>query len=59
MKVAASFFFVLGMDMDVGGVAASNVCATFLSSFMLLALLSHTTLSVHVSLREAVLIYPC
>lgn len=54
VKVASSLFFVLGMDMDVGGVAASSVCATLLSSLMLLTLLSHTTLSVHVSLKEAV-----
>ena len=54
VKVASSLFFVLVMDMDVGGVAASSVCATLLSSLMLLTLLSHTTLSVHVSLKEAV-----
>ena len=54
VKVGASLFFVLVMDMDVGGVAASSVCATLLSSLMLLTLLSHTTLSVHVSLKEAV-----
>lgn len=54
VKVGASLFFVLGMDMDVGGVAASSVCATLLSSLMLLTLLSHTNLSVHVSLKEAV-----
>lgn len=54
VKVASSLFFVLVMDMDVGGVAASSVCATLLSSLMLLTLLSHTNLSVHVSLKEAV-----
>ncbi|MGN0954991.1 MATE family efflux transporter [Dialister sp.] len=54
VKVAASLFFVLVMDMDVGGVAASTVCSSLVSSLLLLSLLSHTTLSVHVSLREAV-----
>lgn len=29
VKVASSLFFVLVMDMDVGGVAASSVCTTF------------------------------
>lgn len=54
VKVASSLFFVLGMGMDADGAAASTVCSTLLSSFMLLALLSHTSLSVHLSLKEAV-----
>ena len=53
VKVASSLFFVLGMGMDADGAAASTVCSTLLSSFMLLALLSHTSLSVHLSLKEA------
>lgn len=53
VKVASSLFFVLGLHMDADGAAASTVCSTLLSSFMLLALLSHTSLSVHLSLKEA------
>lgn len=54
VKVAASLFFVLVMDMDVGGVAASTVCSSLVSSLLLLSLLSHTSLSIHISLKEAV-----
>ncbi|WP_299143514.1 MATE family efflux transporter [uncultured Dialister sp.] len=55
VKVAASLFLVLVLDMGVSGVAVSTLCATLLSSLMLLALLSHTSLAVHISLKEAVL----
>lgn len=52
LNVILNLFFVLGMGMDVDGVATATVLSNFVSSSILFAALMKTELAIRVSLRK-------
>ncbi len=52
IKVVISYVLVVHFGFDVGAVAISTMCATILSSLMLLALLVHTKMAIRLHWRK-------
>lgn len=52
LNVVLNLFFVLGLGMDVDGVATATVVSNFVSSAVLFAALTRTTLAVRISPRK-------
>ena len=59
LNVVLNLFFVVVLHMTVNGVAIATVISNAVSSILLFRILQHTTLDIHVELRELCIDFPC